>query len=259
MRILIAEDDTASRLSLAQILKSLGHDVVMTKNGEEAWDAFQRDPVPVLLTDWMMPELDGLELCRRIRAESRAMYTYVIVLTVAGGRENYVEAVSAGTDDFITKPFDLDQLRARLLVAERILGLQTKLTHLALTQEQVVQRERLRALGEMASGIVHDFSNTLSAVVGYSSMLLLRPADLDDKAKLRRCLEAISTAGQDAARLVRSLREFYRRREEAEVFGPVNVNEAVTMAVSLTEPKWKAQAQAAGKTVRVETGIPTEL
>ncbi len=255
MKILIAEDDTASRVFLAQLLKQLGHDVEVTTNGKEAWDAFQREHFPILISDWMMPELNGLELCRRIRAESRAKYTYILLLTVVGGSKNYLEAMSAGTDDFIAKPFDPEQLQARLRVAERILGLQTELTHLTLTQHQAIQQERLRALGEMASGIVHDFTNTLSAVVAYSDLLLVRPEVLDDKAKLTRWLEIIRTAGQDAAQIVRGLREFYRHRDEGEVFLAVNVNELVTMALSLTEPRWKAQAQAAGKTVRVETAL----
>jgi CheY-like chemotaxis protein len=86
-------------------------------------------------------------------------------------------------------------------------------------------------------------------------MLLLRPGDLDDKARVKRCLEMMYTAGEDASQLVRRLREFYRQRDEAEVFLAVNVNEVVTMAVALTEPKWRAQSQASGRTIRVETTL----
>ena|SRR5207249_10496475 len=110
MRILIAEDDTASRLILAQILKQLGHDVTATANGAEAWRVFEREHVPLLISDWMMPDPDGLELCRRVRAADRGKYTYIILLTALGGKENYLEAMSAGVDDFVTKPFDADQL-----------------------------------------------------------------------------------------------------------------------------------------------------
>jgi signal transduction histidine kinase len=255
MKILIAEDDATSRVILAHVLHQLGHEVLETADGEEAWAVFQREPIPLLISDWMMPGLDGLELCRRIRAAGRPKYTYIVLLTVLGGKENYLEAMEAGTDDFISKPFDVDQLRARLHVAERILGLQTELREMELTHEQVVRRERLRALGEMASGIVHDFTNAMSAVMGFTSMLLLRPGDLDDKARVKRCLEMMYTAGEDASQLVRRLREFYRQRDEAEVFLAVNVNEVVTMAVALTEPKWRAQSQASGRTIRVETTL----
>ena len=199
MKILIAEDDATSREILAHVLRQLGHEVVEAVNGEEAWAVFQREHVSLLISDWMMPGLDGLQLCRRIRAEQRPRYTYIILLTVLGGKRNYLEAMEAGTDDFITKPFDVDQLHARLRVTERILGLQTELREIELTREQVVRRERLRALGEMASGIVHDFTNAMSAVVGFSSMLLMRPGDLDDRTKVRHCLEMIYTAGEGAS------------------------------------------------------------
>jgi signal transduction histidine kinase len=253
MKILIAEDDATSRTILTHVLTQLGHEVAAVADGVEAWAIFQKEHVPLLISDWMMPGMDGLELCRRIRAERRAKYTYIVLLTVLDGKQNYLEAMEAGTDDFISKPFDVDQLHARLRVAARILGLQTELREMELTQEQVVRRERLRALGEMASGIVHDFTNALSAVVGFSSMLLLRPAYLDDRVKLRHYLELIYTAGEGASQLVRRLREFYRSRDEAEVFMAVNLNEVVTMAVALTEPRWRAQTQASGRTIRVET------
>jgi len=253
MKILIAEDDAASRAILSQILRQLGHDVVVTVDGEQAWGVFMAEDVPLLVSDWMMPGLDGLELCRRVRADGRAAYTYIILLTVLGGKDNYLEAMRAGADDFITKPFDVDQLQSRLRVAERILGLQRDLTRLELTQEQVVRQERLRALGEMASGVVHDLNNALVPIVGYTSLLLLK--SLDDKAKVREHLEMIATAGDNATQLVRALREFYRHRDHAEVFEPIIVNELVATAVSLTEPKWRVQTQAAGKTIRLVTEL----
>ena len=134
MRILIAEDDTTSRIILDEILTRLGHEVVAVTNGQEAWATFQQDPVSLVISDWMMPDLNGLELCRRIRAESRPKYTYIILLTALEGKASYLEAMEAGADDFATKPLDSDQLHARLRVAERILGLQRDLVQLELSQ-----------------------------------------------------------------------------------------------------------------------------
>ena len=255
MKILIAEDDAASRTILSQILKQLGHEVIVTVDGEQAWGIFLAQDVPLLISDWMMPGLDGLELCRRIRADGRAAYTYIILLTVLGGKANYLEAMKAGADDFINKPFDADQLQARLRVAERILGLQRDLTRLELTQERLVRQERLRALGEMASGVVHDLNNALVPIVGYTSMLLVRTEALDDRARVREHLQMIATAGEDAAQLVRALREFYRHRDHTEVFEPVSISELLATAVSLTEPKWRVQTQAAGRTIRLVTEL----
>ena len=255
MKILIAEDDAASRAILSQILKQLGHDVIVTVDGEQAWGIFLAEDVPLLISDWMMPGLDGLELCRRIREDNRAAYTYIILLTVLGGKANYLEAMKAGADDFITKPFDVDQLQARLRVAERILGLQRDLTRLELTQEQLVRQERLRALGEMASGVVHDLNNALVPIVGYTSLLLVEADGLDDRSRVREHLEMIATAGEDASQLVRALREFYRHRDHTEVFEPVILSELLGTVVSLTEPKWRVQTQAAGRTIRLVTEL----
>jgi sigma-B regulation protein RsbU (phosphoserine phosphatase) len=130
MKILISEDDSVSRLLLSATLKKLGHDVIETKDGKEAWEAFQKEYFQVLISDWMMPEMDGLELLQMIRAEKREKYTYILLLTVLEGKESYLEGMKAGTDDFITKPFDEEQLAARLSVAERILSLQTEVKQL---------------------------------------------------------------------------------------------------------------------------------
>lgn len=130
MKILIADDDLVSRMVLSATLKQLGHGVVGAENGQEAWNLFESEHTPLLISDWMMPYLDGLELCRKIRAENRAQYTYIILLTALGGKKNYLDGMEAGADDFITKPFDRDELVARLSVAERILRLQIEVKQL---------------------------------------------------------------------------------------------------------------------------------
>jgi sigma-B regulation protein RsbU (phosphoserine phosphatase) len=130
VKVLIAEDDPVSSLVLSSKLKKLGYDVVATENGRDAWFAFQRENPRIVITDWMMPVLDGLELCRMIRADNREQYTYIIMLTALGGRGSYIEGMNAGADDFVTKPFDMEGLKARLAVAERILRLQSEVTQL---------------------------------------------------------------------------------------------------------------------------------
>jgi sigma-B regulation protein RsbU (phosphoserine phosphatase) len=124
MRILVVEDDFDARDILQVMLGLEGHDVVTARNGGEAWDTFRCDHFSVVISDWLMPDTDGLELCRRIRAYETSRYTYVILLTALQGKSNYLEAMHAGADDFVSKPYDPDELRARLLVAERIVNLQ---------------------------------------------------------------------------------------------------------------------------------------
>jgi two-component system cell cycle response regulator len=124
MKVLIAEDDRDSRELLAWILEKLGYQVVCTENGEQAWQAYARGKFRLVISDLLMPEMDGLELCRRIRASDQVKYTYIILLTALIGKKQYLEGMEAGADDFMTKPFDADELKARLRVANRIIALQ---------------------------------------------------------------------------------------------------------------------------------------
>jgi DNA-binding response OmpR family regulator len=126
----VAEDDSVSSMVLATRLKKLGHEVLTAANGKEAWFTFQRSHPRIVITDWMMPFVDGLDLCRRIREEQRPAYTYIILLTALTGRESYLEGMNAGADDFMNKPVDLEALSARLRVAERTLNLQTMVSSL---------------------------------------------------------------------------------------------------------------------------------
>ena len=131
MNILIADDDSTSRIILSATLKKLGHQVTTARNGEEALAVFENVCVPLLISDMVMPGVDGLELCRRIRAANRAKYTYIILLTSVGGKSGYLLGMRAGADDFINKPFDEEQLAARIQVAERIINLQFQVKQLS--------------------------------------------------------------------------------------------------------------------------------
>ena len=124
MKILVAEDDRDSRELLSWILQKLGYQVVAAVNGKEAWEAFRRGRFRIVISDVLMPELDGLEFCRRIRKHKQSKYTYVIIVTALIGKKDYLEGMEAGADDFVTKPFDPDELKARLRVAERIISFQ---------------------------------------------------------------------------------------------------------------------------------------
>ena len=130
MKILIAEDDDTSRLVLAERLRKLGHEVVSAENGRKAWEAFLASPPQVIVTDWMMPVMDGLELTRKVREHLRPGYTYVIIFTALDSKVGYFEGMSAGADDFMTKPCEIVDLNMRLRVAERILSLQNEVEQL---------------------------------------------------------------------------------------------------------------------------------
>lgn len=127
MNILIAEDEPVSRKVLESILVAAGHRVTGVENGLDALDAWRLAESRVVISDWAMPEMDGLDLCRHIREERRDRYTYYILLTGRSGKDSFLAAMDAGIDDFITKPVDGDELKARLRVAERILGLRERM------------------------------------------------------------------------------------------------------------------------------------
>jgi CheY-like chemotaxis protein len=121
-RILVVEDDPISSILLKTVLEKLGYETVIAGDGHEAWDEFNKEPVRLIVSDWMMPGMDGLGLCEKVRARSQTLYTYFILLTANRTTpENYALAAGAGVDDFLTKPIDREAIRMRLSVAERIL------------------------------------------------------------------------------------------------------------------------------------------
>jgi signal transduction histidine kinase/ActR/RegA family two-component response regulator len=136
--------------------------------------------------------------------------------------------------------------------AELYNRLQAAYQELQQTQQQIVQQERLRALGAMASGIAHDFNNALAPIVGFTELLLSRPNELADRDTVTRYLELIREGADDAASVVSRLRDFYRPRSDDEVMLPVNLTRVVEQAVSLTQPRWRDQLLALGRTVHVE-------
>lgn len=132
MKILVADDSRVSRNLIKSILEEMDFEVLAAENGQDAWDTFQREEVSLLISDWVMPALDGLELCRRVRAAPhRPGYTYIMMVTAQDGLKNFVTAMAAGADDFIVKPFEPEMLRCRVRVAQRVLAMQHELRALA--------------------------------------------------------------------------------------------------------------------------------
>ncbi len=128
MKILIADDDSAFRKLLTEMLVRWGYEVVATRDGNEAWLAFAAKDAPRLaIIDWMMPGLDGLELCRRIRQELPEPYTYILLLTSQQRDEDLVNGMEAGADDYLTKPLKISELRVRLNAGKRMIELQNEL------------------------------------------------------------------------------------------------------------------------------------
>ncbi len=129
MKILVAEDDFASRLILQVVLEKWKYDVISVSDGSEAWEILQKDDAPpIAILDWEMPELDGVGVCSRVKELNRANPIYVIILTGRNTKKDIVKGLDAGADDYVTKPFDENELRARIRVAERMVNIQESLT-----------------------------------------------------------------------------------------------------------------------------------
>jgi CheY-like chemotaxis protein len=204
MNTLIADDDDITRLLLSCALTKLGHTVHQATNGREAWDAWHSGEFPLIISDWMMPDLDGLEFCRRIRAAPSTGYTYIVLLTSCSGKTNYLEAMSAGADDFITKPFEKDAFAARVRVAERILGLHASLRAANTDLERRVGERTaeletaLRAKDEFFSRASHELRTPMNHILGFAQVLELDALNSEQQDSL----DQILTSGRHLLTLI---------------------------------------------------------
>jgi two-component system, cell cycle response regulator len=167
MRVLIADDDPTARLLLESVLEDWGYDVVMARDGTEAWDVLRRaDSPPLAILDWMMPGLDGIDVCRKVRQEGEAPYVYLILLTGKARTRDVVQGMESGADDYVSKPYEEQELKVRLRAGRRIVelheALQTQANRDALTGTwnrrmilEILHREAARAGREGTSlGVV---------------------------------------------------------------------------------------------------------
>ncbi len=168
MKVLLAEDSLMERRRLSVQLARWGYEVCETEDGQDAWQHFQETHFPLVVTDWIMPEVDGLELIRRIRASADSRYVYIILLTGRSDNENVVEDMVAGAEDFLIKPCHPKELKVRLTAGARIIELEQRLIgqnrQLRETQAALVQSEKLAGVGQLAAGMAHEINNPVAFV-----------------------------------------------------------------------------------------------
>jgi sigma-B regulation protein RsbU (phosphoserine phosphatase) len=164
MKILIAEDNMTTRRILETILVKWNYDVISACDGNEAWEKLQeKDPPKLIILDWMMPGINGVEICRRLRRPDAVEPMYIILLTARDEKNDIVEGLGAGADDYIAKPFDKEELRARIDVGRRVVELQTAL----------LEKEKLQVIFEMTGAICHELSQPMQAISGNSELMLM--------------------------------------------------------------------------------------
>lgn len=180
MRVMIAEDDVVSRRILESTLVKWGYEVVTAGDGAEAWALLQRTDAPKLvILDWMMPALDGVEICRRVRAQTAEPYTYIILLTAKGNRDDLITALDAGADDFVAKPFNPLELKGRLRAGERVLELQDALLAAREEMHYLATHDFLTGLWNRLA-ILEQLHRALARAGREGSSFALALADVDD-------------------------------------------------------------------------------
>ena len=277
-RVLIVDDEPSNIRLLERVLEMYGGAAVQsTTDSRQALPLYFEFKPDLVLLDLHMPHLDGYAVIEQLKAAVPADdYLPILVLTADVTVDTKRRALKAGAKDLVTKPLDNFEVVLRMnnllenrflhmelqrqnagleqQVQERTARLEELLAELRSTQEAVVKQERLSALGMMAGGIAHDFNNALTMVLGYGELLvpyMLQNGPEREIAYLRHMIDA----AQDATHVVSRLREFYRPATCNDVRVPVDLNETVQQAVSLTAPKWKGKARMDGVQIEVLTNL----
>jgi DNA-binding response OmpR family regulator/anti-sigma regulatory factor (Ser/Thr protein kinase) len=335
LQILIAEDSATQAQQLQYILEREGYRVTPAANGRLALEAARRDKPALVISDVVMPEMNGYELCRRIKADERLSDVPVILVTTLSDPHDVIRGLECGADNFILKPYEAEQLLHRIqfvlinnrmrrseqpgmgleivfggqrhfITADRLqilnlllstyeaamhrnqelsetrdtlrhtnrqleqltqdledrVGVRTselERSNEALRQAQhaLIQQERLRALGQMASGIAHDINNAISPIALYTESLLDRETTLSEQARGK--LLTIQRAIDDVAQTVARMREFYRPSEVDSHRADVEPNALVQQVIDLTRARWSDQPQRRGIMIELKSELAADL
>ena len=279
-KILIVDDEQANVRLLERILELIGANRIQsTCDSREAMALFLDFRPDLVLLDLHMPNVTGFDIMEQIKALTTGENPVpVLVLTADVTTKTKHRALAAGAKDFLTKPLDQSEvlLRIRNLLENRFLHIQLQnqnilleeqvrertsqledtLSKLRTAQHAAIKQERLSALGTMAAGIAHDFNNALTMILGHSDLMMSSTrgraeANSPETGHLR----AITAAAQDAAQIVRRLREFHRPDEGEETRITLQLNQIVEQAITMTRPKWMDEPRARGGEVRVHTEL----
>lgn len=281
-RILLLDEDIGASSLLRNVLNRVGYaNVVTLTDFSQIVDAVSDQTPDLIMLDLPAVEEAGFSALKEARADRpKTEWTPVVIISDSADPDLRRRAFAAGVSEFLAKPFEWPELVMRVRnvltlqkhketlqeqnrvleyrvaartksLSERTAELEQALADLRGAQKQVLQQERFRAFGEMAGGIAHDFNNVLMCVVGYTELLLNDRRVLGATPTVEKFLRTMNRAGHDASRIVARLRDFYRPREEADVFTPTDLNKLMEEVVPLTQPKWKNQALTGGSVIEV--------
>ena len=235
-------NDAFTRMTGYSAVEAIGQDSRLLKSGQQSSSFYQGLWETVLAGRVWHGELIN-------KRKDGSLYDEEITITPVRNAQGVIDHFIAIKQDITTRKQAEQSLRdTNRQLVEALKELRT-------AQQQLVEQERLGALGRMASGIAHDFNNALSPIVGFADILLEHPDRIADRAKVIRYLELIKSSAQQATQVVRRLREFYRRRSRGEVFLPVDLNPLIQQTIELTRPRWELQTQAAGHPIKLQLDL----
>jgi len=211
VRVLFADDDPLMRLVLEQVLRAAGHEPTAAEDGAQAWAAFEREKPPLVILDWLMPGLDGLEVCRRIRAHPLGDVTFVLVVTARDRSEDLTMALDAGADDYMSKPVTVDNLQARVRIAERRIEISRARKH---AEEELRRARYLAGIGETTLALHHEINNPLAALL--TTATLLESGKIPES-ELKLSIAVIVEQARRIANVVKRLGEIEREQKARSV------------------------------------------
>jgi len=240
MKILIVEDDFISRSILNKMLTEMGNTVLEAEDGEQGWKLLKSNEIKMVISDWMMPAMNGLDLCRKIRLAALQPYVYVIMLTAKDRQTDLVDVFKAGADDYIAKPFDPEELRARVTTGMRVIDLEERhnslarklneqlvsstgrieaqdaklksaLQQLELAQAQMIQSEKMASIGQLTAGVAHEINNPTGFVNSNLKTLLDYQQDLVRLIDKYRDLIAEIECGENKGIIPMSIKESVKK------------------------------------------------
>jgi two-component system NtrC family sensor kinase len=206
VNVLLADDDPTMRLLLSSMLTQAGHAVTPAADGQEAWDSYVAAPPPLLILDWEMPRLDGLELCRRIRAAARGDEAFILVITARDRAEDLTAVLDAGADDYMSKPVTPDNLMARVRIAERRIAVNAARRD---AEERLRKAQYLAGIGETSLALQHEINNPLAALLSNTSLI---EAGMMNDEETEEALVTIAQQARRIADVVKQLRQLKNPR-----------------------------------------------
>ncbi len=251
VRILILDESDQDAQNIITELRNSAIPVLTERacTREDMMKACEEFKPDLVLSDYTLINFDGLSAMEFVRRKYPEL-PFIFVSWVIH-EQSVIDTLKKGGTDYVFK----DQLSRLPLSVHRAMREAEERRQLRQTQNKIIEQERLSAIGQMASGIAHDFSNSLMPVLGFAEILLQQPDILKDEGKTRKFLGLIHTSAHDAMNIVGRLREFYRSKEKAELLHPVNLNEVIRQTVLLTQPRWREEKLERG----IEIHIREEL